>query len=196
MRRGLVGHLKERYRISFRRACCAMRFCRSSMYYRGKLVALNETLRTRIKEIAGVRIRYGYRRVHVLLRRLGWSVNVKRVRRLYRQEGLSLRAKAPKRRRSAQQRQPRTLAIRANQIWTMDFMHDRLAGHPTRPVRVLTVVDEFTRECLALEVERGFRAHDVIDVLTRLVLRRGAPQAVRCDNGAEFTATAFDQWAY
>ena len=166
------------------------------MYYRSKYSAFNETLRARIKEIAGVRIRYGYRRIHVLLCREGWAVNVKRVRRLYRAEGLSLRAKAPKRRRSAQHRQPRAIATQPNQVWTMDFMHDRLATQPTRKLRMLTVVDEFTRECLALEVARGFRAHDVIAVLTRLVMRRGAPQAIRCDNGAEFTATAFDQWAY
>jgi putative transposase len=195
-RRILVGHLQERYRVSMRRACMAMRFCRSSVYYRGKRVVLDETLRTRITEIASTRIRYGYRRIHVLLRREGWTVNVKRVHRLYRQEGLSLRAKAPKRRRSAQQRQPRALALRANQVWTMDFMHDRLAGDRGYNVRVLTVVDEFTRECLALEVAPSYRASDVIGVLTQLVKQRGAPQAIRCDNGAEFTATAFDQWAY
>jgi putative transposase len=195
-RRILVGQLKERYRVSTRRACMAMRFCRSSMYYHAKLVAMNETLRRRIQEIAGARIRYGYRRIHVLLRREGWSVNVKRVHRLYRQDGLSLRAKAPKRRRSAQQRQPRSLAVRPNQVWTMDFMHDRLAGERACNVRVLTVVDEFTRECLALEVASSYRASDVIAVLSQLVKRRGAPQAIRCDNGAEFTATAFDQWAY
>lgn len=84
-RRVLVGDLKARYRVSQRRACFAMRFCRSSMYYRSKLVALNKTLRARIKDIAGARIRYGYSRIHVLLRREGWVVNVKRVRRLYRQ---------------------------------------------------------------------------------------------------------------
>ncbi len=75
-------------------------------------------------------------------------------------------------------------------------LHDRLAGQPARNVRLLTVVDEFTRECLALEVKRGFRAYDVIEVLRHLVMDRGAPQAIRCDNGAEFTATAIDQWAY
>jgi putative transposase len=165
------------------------------MYYRRKWTALNESLCHRIKEIAGARVRYGYRRIHVLLRREGWTINVKRVHRLYRQEGLSLRAKAPKRRRSAQQRQPRTLVFRANQIWTMDFMHDRLAGDVRRNVRVLTVADEFTRECLALAVAHGFRASDVIGVLAQVVKRRGAPQAIRCDNGAEFTATASDQWA-
>jgi putative transposase len=195
-RRLLVGHLKDRYRISERRACAALRFCRASMRYRGKVSIQNQVLLARIKEIAAARVRYGFRRIHVLLKREGWSVNVKRLRRLYHQEGLSLRARAPKRRRSAQLRQPQYQPTAANEVWCMDFMHDRLATPDRRPIRLLTVVDIFTRECLGLEVAYGFRARDVTSVLSRILARRGKPQAIRCDNGTEFTATAFDQWAY
>jgi putative transposase len=124
-----------------------------------------------------------FRRIHILIRREGWCVNIKRVLRLYRQEGWSLRARAPKRRRSAQQRQPQYTPTAANEVWCMDFMHDRLASEDRHSIRLLTVVDVFTRECLALEVARGFRAHDVIEALSRIVARRGRPQAIRCDNG-------------
>lgn len=196
-RRLLVGHLKERYRVSERHACIATRFCRASIRYRGKLSALNAALLARIKEIASARIRYGYRRVHVLLRREGWSVNVKRVARLYRVEGLSLREKTHKRRKSANVRQPRTVVTAPNQVWSLDFMHDRLANEARRAYRLLTIVDVHTRERLALEPAFAFRAIDVIAVLNKIIARRGCgPQSIRCDNGTEFTATAFDQWAY
>jgi putative transposase len=131
----------------------------------------------RSKEIAAARVRYGYRRIHVLLRREGVVVNLKRVRRLYRQEGLSLRARAPKRRRSAHVRQPQYIPTEHNEVWCMDFMHDRLATTDHRAIRLLTVVDIFTRECVALEVAHGFRAVDVIRVLSRAIARRGRPKA-------------------
>lgn len=195
-RRHLISQLRERYALSERRACAAMHFNRSSIQYRAKFAPFNAALTARIKDIAAARIRYGYRRIHVLLRREGWVVNCKRVARLYRAEGLSLRAKTPKRRKSANVRQPRLVITGANQVWSLDFMHDRLADDGRRAFRLLTIVDAFTRECLALEVARGFRSEDVIKVLNRIVARRGTPLALRCDNGTEFTATAFDQWAY
>ena len=192
----MAGEMQKRYEVSERRVCRALRFNRASIQYRPKKSALNETLRARIKELSSARVRYGYRRLHVLLRREGWQINVKRVARLYRQEGLSLRAKAPKRRRSAVVRRVRTAATAANQVWSMDFMHDRLTGDGRRPFRLLTIVDIFTRECLALEVAPGFRAADVVTVLSRIMMQRGAPIAIRCDQGTEFTAEALDQWAY
>jgi putative transposase len=195
-RRRVVGHLTGRYQVSQRRACSALRFCRASIRYRAKDSQFNDALRGRIKDLAAARVRFGYRRIEVLLRREGWRVNHKRVRRLYRQEGLSLRARAPKRRRSAQLRQPQFIATAANQVWSMDFMHDRLADSQRHVIRLLTIVDIYTRECLALEVGRTFRSQDVIHVLSRVIAQRGRPQAIRCDNGTEFTATAFDQWAY
>jgi putative transposase len=157
---------------------------------------VNEVLRGRIKELAQARVRYGYRRIHVLLRREGWKVNPKRIARLYRQEGLSLRAKGPKRRRRSAVQRVRIAATQANHVWSMDFMHDRLMGEDRKAFRLLTIVDIFTRECLALKVAKGFNARDVVGVLRRLVGRRGAPIAIRCDQGTEFTAEALDQWAY
>ena len=153
-------------------------------------------MRARIKELAAARVRYGYRRIWVLLQREGWQVNPKRVARLYRLEGLSLRAKAPKRRRSCAVRRIRLAATAPNQVWSMDFMHDRLMGEKRRPFRLLTIVDIFTRECLGLEAAPGFRAQKVVEVLARLVATRGKPIAIRCDQGTEFTAEALDQWAY
>ena len=167
------------------------------MRYEPKRNPFNEILRLRIKELAAARVRYGHRRITVLLRREGWNVNHKRVLRLYRLEGLSLRAKAPKRRRrSCMQRRVRIAATAPNHVWSMDFMHDRLVDERRRPFRLLTIVDIFTRECLALRVARGFKAQDVVETLSRLVLARGAPLAIRCDQGTEFTAEALDQWAY
>jgi len=148
----------------------------------------------RIREIAEVRISYGYRRIHVLLRREGWRVNHKRTYRLYREEGLGLRRKRPKRRRSAVTRTPRVVATRPNERWSMDFVSDALANG--RKLRVLTVVDAYTRECVALEARATFGGEDVAAVLTRVGVERGLPTAISVDNGTEFTSKAFDQWAY
>jgi putative transposase len=188
--------MQQHYGVSQRRASITLRFNRASLQYKPKRSPVNEALRARIKELASSRVRYGYRRIHVLLQRDGWKVNAKRVARLYRQEGLSLRAKAPKRRRRSTAQRVRLAPSGPNQVWSMDFMHDRLRGEPSRKFRLLTVVDIFTRECLALEVAPGFRAAQVVHVLSRLVMARGGPTAIRCDQGTEFTAEALDQWAY
>jgi putative transposase len=192
----LTGELQEHYGASVRQICITLHFNRASIQYRPKSNALNEVLRGRIKELAAARVRYGYRRIWVLLRREGFTVNPKRIARLYRQEGLSLRAKAPKRRRRSAVQRVRIAATQPNHVWSMDFMHDRLMGEERRAFRLLTIVDIHTRECLALEVASGFRARDVVGVLTRLIEKRGKPLAIRCDQGTEFTAEALDQWAY
>ena len=151
-------------------------------------------LRTRIREIAEVRVSYGYRRIQVLLRREGWRVNHKRTYRLYREDGLSLRKKRPKRRRMAIARQPRTAATRPNERWSMDFMADALANG--QKLRVLTVVDAYTRECVVLEAAAHFRGQDVAAILSRIAGTRGLPQTISVDNGTEFTSRVFDHWAY
>ena len=151
-------------------------------------------LRTRIREIAEVRVSYGYRRIQVLLRREGWRVNHKRTYRLYREDGLRLRKKRPKRRRMALARQPRAAATRPNERWSMDFMADALGNG--QKLRVLTVVDAYTRECVALEAAAHFRGQDVATVLSRIAVTRGLPQMISVDNGTEFTSRAFDHWAY
>jgi putative transposase len=132
--------------------------------------------------------------MHVLLRREGWMVNHKRVYRLYRDEGLGLRRKRPKRRRAAMARTPRPTVSRPDERWTMDFMSDALANG--QKLRVLTVLDAYTRECLALDAAVHFRGQDVARVLTEIGMRRGLPPVINCDNGTEFTSGALDHWAW
>lgn len=145
-------------------------------------------------ELATVRTSYGYRRLHVLLRREGWPINVKRVYRLYAEEGLGLKRKKPKRRRAAVARVQLDPVSGPGQRWAMDFMHDELFDG--KKIRVLTVIDVFTRECLELEVRKNFRGVDVAQVLSKLVERHGKPQTIQCDQGTEFTSLAMDHWAY
>jgi putative transposase len=188
-----VTRVKEEYRVSERRACRAFGFERSVIKYRSVRPA-QELLRARIREIAEIRVSYGYRRVHVLLKREGWPVNGKRVYRLYREEGLSLRRKRPKRRRAVVARQERPAGRIPNERWTMDFMSDALADG--RKLRVLTVLDTCTRECVALEAGVGFRGTNVAEVLTHAGIRRGLPAVITVDHGTEFTSRALDHWAY
>lgn len=151
-------------------------------------------LKARIKEITDTRVHYGYRRVHVMLRREGHMDNVKRVYRLYREEGLSLRLKRPRRNKAAQRRQPKQLAHAINEIWSMDFVADALFDG--RKFRMLTVVDLFTRECLAIDVEQRLTGEDVVRVLTTISQDRGLPRTIKSDNGSEFISKAMDKWAY
>ncbi len=127
----------------------------------------------RLKELAGARVRYGYRRLHVLLQREGWRVNHKRLYRLYSEEGLSIRTRSPRRRRACRYRSGRVEAGGMNDVWAMDFMSDRLFDD--RPFRILTVVDCCTREALSIAPRTNFRAHQVIEELDRLARLRGKP---------------------
>jgi putative transposase len=148
----------------------------------------------RIKEIAAVRPSWGSPRIHVLLRREGWLVNHKRTERLYRLEGLNLRRNRPRRRKSVVTRGPSVAATRKDERWSMDFMHDQLQDG--RRLRVLTVVDQYTREALATEARGSFSAHDVIDVLNRLSRSHRKPAVIQVDNGTEFASRALDAWAH
>lgn len=181
------------YDISERRALKATGFNRSSQRYRTRRDPQTE-LRLRLKELAATRVRYGYRRLHILLQREGWPVNHKRTYRLYREEGLSIRSKAPKRKRAWRYRQGRPEVGGPNEVWSMDFMADRLFDG--RPFRILTVVDCHTRESLAIAPRVNFRAYQVTEVLDRLVRERGRPKSLRVDNGPEFAGRMLDQWAY
>jgi putative transposase len=148
----------------------------------------------RIREIAATRVRYGYRRIHVLLVREGWKINHKRVYRLYCEEGLHLRRKRPRRHVSAAHREPREGANRPNESWSMDFVSDALFDG--RRLRALTVVDNYTRECLAIMVGSGITGEQVADVLGSIGLTRHLPDTIFCDNGPEFISKSLDKWAY
>ena len=141
-------------------------------------------LEQRIKEICQTRVRYGYRRVHVLLRREGWPINQKKTRRVYRELGLQVRNKTPKRRVKAKLREDRRSPTRPNETWAMDFVHDQLATG--RKLRVLTIVDTFSRFSPALEPRFSFRGTDVVEVLERVGREIGLPAAIRVDQGSEF----------
>ncbi|MBA7709602.1 IS3 family transposase ISMex11 [subsurface metagenome] len=143
-------------------------------------------LRIRIKDLAGDRVSYGYQRLHVLLQREGWKVNHKRVYRLYRQEGLIMRPRRPRRHVSACRRLDRPMAKRPNESWSMDFMSDEL--YNKQRSKLLMLVDNFTRESLAIEVTERIGGHGVVEVLMRVAEERGLPQKIRLDNGPEFTS--------
>jgi len=139
-------------------------------------------------------VRFGYRRVHVLLRREGWCINQKKTRRIYRELGLQLRNKTPKRRVKAKLREDRRIATRPNETWAMDFVHDQLATG--RKLRVLTVVDTFSRFSPVLEPRFTFRGADVVEVLEEVGRQVGFPAAIRVDQGTEFVSRDLDLWAY
>ncbi|GLS46122.1 putative transposase [Methylobacterium brachythecii] len=179
--------------MSERRGCVALGVGRSSIRYRSTAPD-QAPLRMRIRDLAQTRMRYGYFRIYILLRREGWRVNHKRIHRLYRDEGLSLRLKRPRRHVSAVQRERQPAAIRPNERWSMDFVSDALFDG--RRLRALTVVDAFTREALAIEVDQGIRGEQVVAVVGQLALIRGAPSTIRVDNGPEFVSKALDRWAY
>jgi putative transposase len=188
-----VAELVFAYRVSERRALRSLRWPRSSHYYRSK-ADRQEALRMRLKELAAARVGYGYRRLHVLLRREGWRVNHKRVYRLYREEGLGLRRKPPRRRVACVKRKMRPTAEAKNECWSMDFVSDQLFDG--RRLRVLTIVDNHTRESLALEVAPRIRGIEVVSVSERITGEHGFPGRIQVDNGPEFISKDVDRWAY
>ncbi len=192
--RELAKELQEIWSISERRACRVIQMSRRTKRYVSAKDP-QEPLRMKLRDLAGARVRYGYRRLGILLKREGWKVNHKRVYRLYCQENLAVRTKRPRRHVTAKPREDRAPAGRINDCWSMDFMSDQLFDG--RNLRVLTIVDNFTRESLAVEVGAGFTGHAVAGVLGRIAARRRQfPKSIRVDNGPEFTSKALDQWAY
>jgi putative transposase len=179
--------------ISQRRGCTLVGLSRSVLSYRPEKRYGDDRLRGRLVELAAERKRFGYRRLQVLLRREGHEVNHKKVYRLYREADLAVRRR--KRRRGlAVARQPLELPRYANQVWSLDFVMDSLANG--RRLKLLTVVDDFTKESVLIEAAHSLTGDDVAELLDRLAQFRGYPQAVRTDQGPEFTCKAFDQWAY
>ncbi len=184
--------IREAQGLSERRACGVVGIKRSSCRYVGRRPELGG-LRGRLRELAQERRRFGYRRLTVLLRREGWTVNHKRVYRMYREEGLGVRRRKRKR-MGAVERQALAIPVRSNERWSMDFISDALSAGGK--FRSLNIVDDFNRECLAAEVDTSIPGARVVRVLERLRERRGLPQVLVMDNGPEFAGQAVDVWAY
>lgn len=182
----------ERFGLSERRSCRLVDLWRSTRQYQGRRRD-DPALRERLRVLAGQRRRFGCPRLHVLLKREGWVVNHKRTERIYREEGLSLRLKR-RRKRGAWLRVPMPTPTGPNQQWSMDFVSDGLCGG--RRFRLLTIVDDYTRECPGIEVDTSLGGARVVRVLDRLAEVQGLPEAITVDNGPEFTGRVLDEWAY
>jgi putative transposase len=181
-----VEFLRLCYQVSIRRAMQTLCAPRANLYYCPRK-AKQAPLRKRIKEIAAVRVRYGYRRIHTLLQRQGWLVNPKRIYRLYCLEGLQMRHKPPWRRVSAKLRDDRTDAVRPNQCWS---------NFDGRRLRLLTIVDNVSRVSPLMGVEFRYRGCDVVKALNLAVAQYGVPECIRLDNGPESISKEVDLWAY
>lgn len=190
-RRAAVRLAQDRAGLSERRACALVGMSRATSRYRRRRPP-QDALRARLRELAAGRLRWGYRRLYVLLRREGHHVNRKRVYRLYREEGLAVRRRP--RKRVAQVRVPLPALQRCNEGWGVDFMHDALLSG--RRFRCLNVVDAFNREGLASEVDTSLPASRVVRALDEIALDRGYPERLTLDNGPEFRSQALDTWAY
>lgn len=193
MRRKLARWAQEAYQISERHAARLVRLAIGTLRYRSRKI-FDEVLRRRLRELAGTHVRYGYRRLTVLLRREGWHVNAKRIYRLYREEELIVRTKQ---RRKMARRRPlarSSVAARRNQRWSMDFVSDKLSDG--RSFRILTMIDQFTRECVVLEADRSMTGMKVAQALERAKDERGSlPETITVDNGSEFCSRALEAWA-
>lgn len=155
----------------------------------------DQALRGRMREIAQTRIRYGHWRIYTLLRREGWPDNHKRVYRVYKEEGLNLRSKRPRRNKSAAHRLERPEYNSLHEFWSMDFVSDALFDG--RKFRALTIVDNFSRECLAIVVGQSLKGGNVVEALKKIQLTRSlSPKRIQTDNGSEFISKEVDQWAY
>lgn len=193
VRRSAVRYLEDEWRLSERRACGLAVVCRATVRYQAH-GGDDESVRTRLRELAALRKRFGYRRLGLLLRREGVLVNHKRVYRLYREEGLSLRRRKRKR-LTSEGRGPGEVATGANQVWSLDFVSDCTAT--SRRLKLLTVVDTYTRESLVVEVDTSISGERMARVLDRVIAVRGVqPEEIVMDNGPEMTSRALDQWAY
>jgi len=193
LRRLAVEYAVSCYAISQRRACRIIQQYRSVQRYRS-IKDPKLALRARMREIAHTRVRYGYRRIHVLLRREGWQLGKNQVYRLYSEEHLQLRSKLPKRRKMVVSRQIKIKPTRVNEAWSMDFVADQLANG--QRFRALTIVDVYSKEALSIEVGQRLRGEHVVAALNRLAAQRRAPKYLFVDNGSEFSGRLLDLWAY
>ena len=187
-------HVRQRLGASERHACRVLGQSRSTQHRRRKVRADEAALRSDVVRLASRFGRYGYRQITNLLRIEGWRVNHKRVERIWREEGLKVPRRQPKRGRlwlndgSCIRLRP----LHKNHVWSYDFVNTRT--HDGRPLKLLTVLDESTRQCMAIKVARKIRSHDVLEVLADLFVRHGPPEYLRSDNGPEFTAKLVRRW--
>ena len=187
-------HVQQKLRVSERRACRVLGQPRSVQRYQSNKSGEEEVLRADIIRLAGKYGRYGYRRITALVRAEGWIVNPKRVERIWREEGLKVPAKQPKRGR-LYLNDGSCIRLRPcfkNHVWSYDFVSDRL--HNGKSMRMLTVIDEYTRKCLAIRVGSSLKSDDVLDTLSTLFITEGVPEYIRSDNGSEFTAKITREW--
>jgi len=189
--RTAVRAIQAKFRLSERRACGLVGLGRSTCRYETRRAEW-PALRERLHALAAERRRFGYRRLYILLRREGYRLNLKRVYRLYRDDGLAVRRR--RRRRRVARGTPLAGPTRINERWSLDFLLDTLEDG--RRVRLLAVVDDFTRTCLAIEVDTSIGGRRVVEVLQRLVETRARPTVLITDNGPEFVGRALDAWAY
>jgi len=187
-----VQHMKESFGLSARRACNLVGLSRNTLRYQPADNG-DEALRKRMKELAEQRRRFGCRRLHILLKREGLVQNHKRTERIYREERLTLRIRRRKKLASSA-RVELPAAVRPNQLWAMDFMQDAL--HNGRRIRLLTIIDTYTKESLRIEVDTSIGGQRVTAVLTQVSAFRGLPDGIVVDNGPEFISNALDAWAY
>lgn len=186
--------LQDHFRVPVRRACRIVLLGHSMYYYR-HTPREDSLLRLRMREIAQTRIRYGFWRIFILLRREGFRDNHKRAYRVYKEEGLNLRSKRPRRSRSAAHRLERLDTPALNRVWSMDFLQDALFNGSR--FRILSVVDNYSKKCLSLLVGKSLRGSDVQQELSNIALYEGTvPQRIQCDNGSEFISKEVDRWAY
>lgn len=190
-RREAVAHLSQTYEVSQRRACCAIAADRSSVRYRS-VRPDDGAIRGRLRDLASVRRRFGYRRLQILLRREGVHMNHKKLRRLYAEERLQVRRRGG-RKRALGTTAPITLPQGPNQRWSLDFVSDTLTD--SRRFRMLAVVDDFTRECITLVADTSLSGVRVGRELDTVIARRGKPQTIVSDNGTEFTSMAILRWS-
>jgi len=189
-RRQAVAFIKNRG-LSERRACTLIRIARSSLRYESKLVVKDQVVLERMRELAAQYPRYGYRRIRIFLRRDGHHMGTKRAYRLWRTAQLQVPKKRPRKRLASSRPRP-TPPTGPGHVWAYDFVHDTIADG--RKLKCLTIVDEFTREALAIDVAGSIRSGRVIEVLSRLVSLHGAPTYLRSDNGPEFVSKAILKW--
>jgi putative transposase len=188
-----VAAMVEKVKLSERRACWLVGLSRSVLHYETKPNSDNEALSARLVELAHERRRFGYRRLHALVKREGIHANHKRVHRLYREAGLAVRRRR-RRHGVIVEREQLALPSAPNEVWSMDFVMDALSNG--RRLKCLTIVDDFTKESIDIVVDHGISGLYVARVLDQAARFRGYPKAIRTDQGPEFTSRVLDQWAY